>query len=272
MGQVRDGRAGQRRGTPARRRVGAGVVAGSGFLAAMVVAQVASGLRPESVRLTAVVVVLLAASTVAFLAGRYGIGRAIGAFGAAVLVGYTAEWVGVRTGVPFGDYSYTSLLWPQLGGVPVIVALAWGGMGLAAHSVATAIVPQGGPVRWAVGAVALTAWDLFLDPQMLRLGLWTWADGGPYRDVPVGNFAGWLGVSLLVMAVVDTMVRRSAVASRGLVVVYTVMAVMETIAFAAVFEPPDRVVAAAGGLSMGACALLAWRPVWKPVWRHRWQR
>ncbi|GII82006.1 hypothetical protein Sru01_69880 [Sphaerisporangium rufum] len=50
----------------------------------------------------------------------------------AVLLGYAAEWVGIRTGFPFGEYRYTDVLWPQLGGVPVIVALAWGGMGLAA--------------------------------------------------------------------------------------------------------------------------------------------
>ncbi len=231
----------------------------------MVVAQVMSGLRPESLRLTGVVVVLLAGSAVAFLAGRHGIRRATAAFAAAVAAGYAAEWIGVRTGVPFGEYAYTSLLRPQPGGVPVVVAVAWGGMGLAAHAVATVLAPAGGAARWALGAAALTAWDLFLDPQMLRLGLWTWADAGPYRGVPVSNFLGWLAVSALVMVVIDAAVGREAAdAAGGLVVLYAVMAGMETLAFAAVFEPPDRLVAAAGGASMGAFALLAGR--------RRWQR
>lgn len=229
----------------------------------MVVAQVLSGVRPEPVRLTGVVVVLLAASAVTFAAGRDGVGRAVGAFGAAAAVGYAAEWIGVRAGVPFGEYSYTSLLRPQLGGVPVIVAVAWGGMGLAAHAVATAIVPDGGLKRWAAGAPALTAWDLFLDPQMLRMGLWTWADEGPYRGVPISNFAGWLTVSLVVMGAIDAIVGRAEVAaSGGLVAVYGVMAGMETLAFAAVFEPPDRLVAVAGGAAMGTFAVLAWRRRW----------
>lgn len=119
MGEVRGRWAGRRvRGArPGRRRPGAWALAGAGLLAAMVVAQVVSGLRPEPVRLTSVIVVLLAASAVAFLAGRDGAGRAAGAFGAAAAAGYAAEWIGVRTGVPFGEYSYTSLLRPRLGGV-----------------------------------------------------------------------------------------------------------------------------------------------------------
>jgi hypothetical protein len=53
-----------------------------------------------------------------------------------------------------------------------------------------------------------------------------------------------------------------AARSTGLVSIYTVMAVMETIGFAAVFDPPDPLVATAGGISMGLFALfalLAWR-------------
>ena len=283
---------------PASRPLG---LLGAGLLAAMVVAQVASGLRPEPIRLTSVVVVLLAASAVAFLADRRGPGRAAGAFAATVAIGYAAEWIGIRTGLPFGEYSYTSVLRPQAGGVPVIVAAAWGGMGLAAHAVATAVAPENRVARWAAGAAALTAWDLFLDPQMLRLGLWTWADDGPYRGVPLSNFAGWLVVSVLVMMAIDLIVGREDAAvrswrngpswsrspswrqgrswrhgqswrhgpssesgpSRGLVTLYSVMAAMETLAFAAVFEPRDPLVAAAGGVAMGAFAVPAWRRAWR---------
>ncbi|WP_281259413.1 carotenoid biosynthesis protein [Actinomadura meyerae] len=280
MGQVRGRRTAGRRASGAARRVSgarrrarAWTLAGAGCLGAMVGAQVLSGIRPEPVRLTSKVVVLLGAGAVAFAAGRDGIGRAGGAFGAAVATGYAAEWIGVRTGVPFGRYSYTPLLRPQLGGVPVIVAVAWGGMGLAAHAAATAIVPEGGPARWAAGAAALTAWDLFLDPQMLRLGLWQWADEGPYRGVPISNFAGWLGVSLLVMGMIDLVAGRSeAAASGGLVAIYGVMAAMETLAFAAVFEPPDRAVAAAGGAAMGAFAVPAAGSFAVRAWRRRCPR
>jgi hypothetical protein len=53
-----------------------------------------------------------------------------------------------------------------------------------------------------VAGAALASWDLFLDPQMVDVGHWVWAFGSGPRilDVPVSNFAGWLAVSTLMMA------------------------------------------------------------------------
>ncbi|MDH2429649.1 carotenoid biosynthesis protein [Sphaerisporangium sp. TRM90804] len=244
---------------PAARR--AFLVAGTVALGAMIVAQVLSGLEPAPVRLTSVVVLLLAAAAVAYAAAAHTSPRAVAAFAGTVVVGYAAEWVGIRTGFPFGEYRYTGLLWPELGGVPVIVAVAWGGMGLASYAVASAVA-RGTTSRIVVGALALTSWDLFLDPQMIRLGLWAWAEPGPYRGVPVSNFAGWLLVSVLVMALIGKILTNPGHAAPGLVALYTVMAVMETIGFAAVFTPPDPLVATAGGACMGTLAFLAWRRRW----------
>lgn len=228
---------------------------GAVALAGMAAAQVAAGLNPESTFLVGLVVLLLAGSAVAFTASAASWSTALAAFSAVVGVGLAAEWIGTRTGFPFGEYGYTDVLWPQVGGVPLLVALAWAGMGLAAYAVA----PGEGPVRIATGALALTAWDLFLDPQMLRLGAWTWAEEGVYRDVPSSNFAGWLLVSAAVMAVIHAFVGRSASEATGLIGLYTVMAVMETIGFAAVFEPPDPFVALVGGAAMGVFAVTAWK-------------
>ncbi|MEV0616272.1 carotenoid biosynthesis protein [Nonomuraea sp. NPDC050404] len=233
------------------------------FLLAMMGSQVASGLDARPERFTGPIVTLLAVCAVAFAAHAWGVRRAVIAFGAAALTGYAAEAVGVLTGFPFGAYRYSDVLWPQVGGVPVVVALAWGGMGLAAYAVAAAVAPAGGWARVCAGAGALTAWDVFLDPQMVRLGLWTWARDGFYRGIPLSNFAGWLLVSALVMLVVGH-ICGGARAGRGLLVLYTVMAVMETVAFAAVFDPPDVLVAAAGGITMGAFAA--------PAWSRSWQR
>jgi hypothetical protein len=61
------------------------------------------------------------------------------------------------------------------------------------------------------------------------------------------------------MALLEHVLAEPAAWSAGLVSIYTVMAVMETIGFAVVFVPPDPLVATAGGLSMGLFTLLAWR-------------
>ncbi|MFF4418957.1 carotenoid biosynthesis protein [Streptosporangium sp. NPDC001559] len=231
------------------------------LLTAMVAAQVVSGLDSRPARLTGLIVLLLTVCALAFAAGTYGPFRASAALCAAAAAGYAAEWVGVRTGLPFGDYDYTDVLWPRPGGVPVIVALAWGGMGLAAHATALAAttVSRGGrATRIVLGACALTAWDLFLDPQMTRLGLWTWHVPGPYRGVPLSNFVGWLLVSLLVMVLIDGITAGGTTTSAGLVGLYTVMALMETVGFAVVFTPPDLLVAVLGGVCMGCFAVAAW--------------
>jgi hypothetical protein len=51
-----------------------------------------------------------------------------------------------------------------------------------------------------LGSAALTAWDLFLDPQMVGEGYWTWAKRGVYRGIPLSNYVGWFVTGLGVMA------------------------------------------------------------------------
>ncbi|MFI6817772.1 carotenoid biosynthesis protein [Nonomuraea sp. NPDC050328] len=241
---------------------------GTAFLAAMVTLQVVSGLSERPAAYTTAIVVALATCATCFAAATAGPRRAVAALAGAVAVGYMAELVGVTTGFPFGAYHYTGLLQPQVAGVPVAVALAWGGMGLAAHAVAAAIAAPGWR-RIAAGAVALTAWDLFLDPQMLRMGLWVWEHPGPYRDVPLTNFAGWLLVSALLMLLFE---RLLPTPGRALVTLYTAMAVMETVAFAAVFRPTDPLVAVTGGLAMGGLATAAWIRMRDPNRSPAWQK
>ncbi|WUH99989.1 hypothetical protein OHR68_41990 [Spirillospora sp. NBC_00431] len=74
--------------------------------------------------------------------------------------------------------------------------------------------------------------------------------------MPVSDFAGRLGVSALLMGLMEPIVEWKRDAS-GWLAVYGVMAVMETLAFAAVFDPPDRLVAVTGGAAMGVFAVPA---------------
>jgi putative membrane protein len=206
--------------------------------------------------LSTVVVVGSFAATTANAARRWGPGRA-GAAAAVTAVATTAvERVGTRTGVPFGRYEYTSALQPQVAGVPAIVPLAWFSMGVPAREAAhAALAERSRPAaRVVLGAAALTAWDLFLDPQMVGEGYWAWARRGIYRGIPLSNFAGWFATSLAVMAALEVLLPPdsysdgSADADGALVGEYTFMGVMETIGFARYFRDP--VVAVVGGLGM----------------------
>jgi putative membrane protein len=241
----------------ARGRIGevrAPALAAAALLALMWLAQVVTPLFGQGRRQvpTTAVVVLLAAAAGAATAASVGWLRAAAAVGAATAVGFAVEAVGTRTGLPFGEYLYTDALQPRVLGVPVVVALAWAGMGLPAWAVAGRLVGST-PARIAVGAVALTGWDLFLDPQMVAEGYWTWPGGGAYRGIPLSNFAGWLVVSAGLMAVFAAAApgARSKLAASA----YLLMVVMEVLGFLLFFG--DAVVALAGGVVCVPLGVLA---------------
>ncbi|MGI9646734.1 MAG: carotenoid biosynthesis protein, partial [Ilumatobacteraceae bacterium] len=210
--------------------------------------------------LSTVVVTGLFASTASATVDRWGVGRT--ATAARTVVGATAavERFGTATGFPFGRYSYTGALRPEVGGVPAIVPLAWFAMALPARETAHAALGRHSnpATRADVGSAALTAWDLFLDPQMVGEGYWAWTRRGVYRGIPVTNFLGWFATGLAIIFVLDMLLppaERPADADDVLVGQYAVMGVMETLGFARFFRDP--LVAAVGGSVMLPIAAVA---------------
>ena len=197
---------------------------------------------------------------------RWGVLRGSAAAGTVSVGTAVVERFGSRHGVPFGRYHYTEALRPQIAGVPAIVPLAWFGMAVPARETAhAALGRRSGPARRIVlGSVALTAWDLFLDPQMVGEGYWRWARNGLYRGIPVTNFVGWLVTGFGVMAALEVLTPVSSDrADPALVGEYAFMATMETLGFAAFFK--DRTVATVGGAAMLPLAVTA---MWR-LWRAR---
>jgi putative membrane protein len=116
-----------------------------------------------------------------------------------LLVTFTVETIGVASGAPFGAYAYNHGLGPKLLGVPLLVPIAWTMMVYPAQVVAWRCTKHrgGGLV---LGALALTAWDLLLDPIMVRAGLWTWEDAAmTLAGIPVTNFVGWAATAFVLL-------------------------------------------------------------------------
>jgi putative membrane protein len=178
--------------------------------------------------------------------------------GAAGAVGFAAELAGVATGRPFGRYAYSERLGPRVGGVPLLAAAAWAMLARPSWVVA-GLLARPLAVRVALAAGALTAWDVFLDPRMVREGYWTWEGGGRYEGVPATNFAGWLVTAagafcVFALADGDDPAGRDGDGD-GALALYAWTWVGETVANAVLWRRPR--VALAGGLAMGGFAVPA---------------
>jgi lycopene beta-cyclase len=142
------------------------------------------------------------------------------------LFGWTIEFIGSRTGVPFGDYHYTDVLQPQIRRVPLIIPLAWLMMIPPAWSVGMMLAgPEGVILPAILAGLAFMAWDLFLDPQMVSWDFWRWRQGGTYLGIPVLNFVGWFVAG----TVVSLLFYSPEVPAAALFLVYVVTWILQTI-------------------------------------------
>jgi uncharacterized membrane protein len=136
-------------------------------------------------------------------------------FTPAFLISFLMEFSGTTYGIPFGKYSYTSLLGWQLGNkVPLLIPVSWFYMTVCCYLLASQIV---GPLprrnsqntfgRWqfsigriAMASLLLVSWDFTLEPAMSQLTpYWIWEDAGVFFfGVAFHNLLGWLATGFLI--------------------------------------------------------------------------
>ena len=115
---------------------------------------------------------------------------------------WVIETIGVNTGWPFGVYEYSETLGVFIFDVPLVVLFAWTMMAYPAL-IAARRIARGWVFLY--GGAILMGWDLFLDPQMVAAGRWTWEVTGPSfpyaPEIPLSNPFGWLlsGLTLIVI-------------------------------------------------------------------------
>lgn len=169
--------------------------------------------------------------------------------------GLLAESLGTTTGIPFGDYDYAGSLGWKVLSVPVVIPLAWTMMAYPCLLVGQRLASSRLGAA-AAGGWALASWDLFLDPQMVEAGHWTWSDvqlalpGAP--EIPVSNYLGWLLVAVLMIGALQLLPRRDA-DDRVPAALFLWTYASSVLAFAVFFGRPA--VALLGGLGMGLVAV-----------------
>ncbi len=240
-----------------------------GFAVATILGQIVWVLVGDSGRtllsVLTVVTFFLASASHAFL--NRGAGWAAAYLGISLGFGWAIEVLGLATSFPFGDYVYSPDLGITAFGVPLVIPMAWSMMAypcllaaqrLSATGLGTALI----------GGWVLAAWDLFLDPQMVGEGFWTWPQPGwelpGITGIPFQNFLGWLLSAIVLMWLLDRLPRKAASDAVPTTLLTWVFAssVFANLVF---FGRPG--VALWGGICMGVVVIpYLWRMWSQPQW------
>ncbi|MCC6317885.1 MAG: carotenoid biosynthesis protein [Gemmatimonadaceae bacterium] len=167
-------------------------------------------------------VVLGALAALVHAGGRLGWWRATALLVVGSVISLGAELAGTATGLPFGDYRYTPLLGYRIAGlVPFPIPISWFYMLYASLAICGRRLAPADDARsrwrWAaVAGLVLVAWDVSMDPAMVRTSHWLWGSGEMFtgtglpawvvafftRDafygMPLSNWFGWYVTGTLV--------------------------------------------------------------------------
>jgi putative membrane protein len=156
-------------------------------------------------------IVLCFAALAIVLISRTGL-RWLPTLAAVYALSLTSEHLGTGYGIPFGGYSYSTLLGIRVGPrVPALIPLSWFLMALPSWVIARAAFPGSRSARMALAAFGLVLWDLALDPAMSSLTTyWRWEETGPYYGMPWMNLLGWYVTGLALMGAIEFFARGRA--------------------------------------------------------------
>lgn len=163
-------------------------------------------------------VVLGAVAGLAFLAHAIGKRSALITFAVAFVLSLSSELAGTATGFPFGAYGYTDQLGYKIAGlVPFNIPTSWFYMLVASLAICgrTMTVRDDNATKWwwaLIGGLVLTAWDVSMDPAMVKTRHWLWLGGDLsqasalqqfigtpfFFGMPLTNWLGWILTGVLV--------------------------------------------------------------------------
>jgi uncharacterized membrane protein len=127
-------------------------------------------------------------------------------------LGWFAEQMGSSHGWFFGRYTYTDMLGPRLGDVPVVIPMMWFALCWVGFVLAKLLLwrdPLADVQGWVgktitalLAAMLVTAFDLGADPYfvfVLKAWIMEKTDGGWFGETLQG-FAGWMLISFLIVS------------------------------------------------------------------------
>lgn len=113
----------------------------------------------------------------------------------AFLLGMLVEWIGVHTGILFGDYKYGENLGFKLFEVPFIIGINW-----VMLTLISAAVVQYIKWHWILKAISaaflMLVLDILIEPVAINSDYWIWNG-----EIPLSNFVTWFIIALLLQLV-----------------------------------------------------------------------
>jgi uncharacterized membrane protein len=205
--------------------------------------------------------------------------------GLALGLGWFAEQMGSSHGWFFGRYTYTEVLGPRLGDVPLAIPLMWFALALIGYVMASLMLWRrpvhahpgfrGGLLTAWLAAMVITAFDLGADPYfvfVLKAWIMQKTDGGWFGETLQG-FAGWMAVSLLIVGSFQALAAPRCspppVDGLPLAVLVPILVYASGLVFQVLLGHPIEVRAIAF-FAMGLPVVVAWA-AWRQ-WAHPRQR
>lgn len=141
---------------------------------------------------SAVFTVLFALPALFGLVAWAGVKKSLFLFLSLSVFSYFIESLGLITGFPYGEFSYSSKVGILIFNfIPVTLPFAWIPLLLGAFSFSYHY--KSNALKFFFLTVLLTVLiDIVLDPGAVNLGFWKFSGGGIWYGVPLSNFIGWL--------------------------------------------------------------------------------
>jgi uncharacterized membrane protein len=111
------------------------------------------------------------------------------------LIAFSVEFIGVKTGFPFGKYSYSETLEPRILSVPLAISLSWFSIAVNSYLVSRFFLV--GSRVWyilLISGLIILGIDILLEPFASAInGYWIWAGG----SVPPENYLSWFIIGII---------------------------------------------------------------------------
>ena len=142
--------------------------------------------------------------------------RVVAGFGLLVAYTYAIEYIGLRTGYPYGSFTYGVDLGPMLGGLPIALPLLFLPLVVNAYLLWLLLLDRRSSrlahVSLAIPTVVLM--DVVLDPGAVALGFWAYEAAGGFYGVPLSNYLGWILSATVAVVILDLSFDSAAIYDR----------------------------------------------------------